>query len=211
MLDYLHKRRWRLALTAGILLLVAFKRISFAGVALAIGFEVALTRSMSLRNARLVALATVVGLSIVAIFSVYIFEDVANSLKLEDSSADAISLGRYDIALRLWDRLHGGSLLNWVIGLGPGAADLVSEDYAMLNPHNDWLKIMFDYGIFGSAVVHAVLFLNLTRHRLGLMIYIYTAVLMITDNVFIYMFYYPFVVLIMSTQREDRLTTEGFC
>jgi hypothetical protein len=145
----------------------------------------------------------VVLLSAIAIASIYLFEDVANNLELEDSSADAVSLGRYDIALMLWDRLHHSGPLNWLIGFGPGAADAIVENYTILqNPHNDWLKILFDYGAIGFVAIHSILFANLARHRLGLMIYIYTATLMVTDNVFIYMFYHAYVALIMCTARK---------
>jgi hypothetical protein len=201
-LHYMHHRKWRHSLIAGVLLLLAFKRITFLGVALAIGLNLLLGRRVSFRTGSLLAVATVVLLSVTAIFSTDIFESVADYFDLQDSSANSVSLGRYDVAVALWDRLDSGSLLNWTLGFGPGSADaLVSGDFE-LNPHNDWLKVLFDYGILGFVGVHAVLVLNLVRHRLGIMMYIYTATLMMTDNIFIYMFYFPFVAMVMCVQRQ---------
>lgn len=201
-LHYIHHRKWRQALIAGVLLFVAFKRITFLGVGLAVGLNLLLGRGVSFRTGRLLALTTVALLSVTAIFSTQIFENMADYFDLEQSSANSVSLGRYDIAVALWDRLGSGSLLNWTIGFGPGSADaLVIGDFD-LNPHNDWLKVLFDYGILGFVCVHAVLLLNFVRHRLGIMLYVYTATLMMTDNIFIYMFYFPFVAMMMCVERQ---------
>ena len=200
-LYYVHNRRWRLALMAGFLLLLAFKRISFAGVIVALTFD-AITRNRTrLRSAKRMAALAAIGLSITAIYSVLVFQSAADALQLKNSSADAISLGRYDIALLLWSRWHDASVLNWLIGFGAGAADSISEVFQS-NPHNDWLKILFDYGVIGFLVIHAVFFLIFARHRVGLMIYLYNTVLMMPDNVFIYMYHYPFIALIMCAERE---------
>ena len=207
-LYYLHNKKWRRALVAGLLMFVAFKRIAFLGVALAIGFDMVSAR-VAPRNGRHLALAAVLALSVTAVFSTQLFEFADDALDLEESSANSISMGRYDIAVVLWDELYNGSLEKWIIGSGPGSSDAL---VTLWNPHNDWLKILFDYGLAGFAAIHAVLFLNLARHRLGLMIYLYSATLMMTDNVFIYMFYHPFVAIMMCTARHRdafRLHSHG--
>ena len=203
-LSLVHNRRWRFAAAAALLQLFAFKRISFAGVALALAFNALTHRTLSLKGARRLALGIAVGLSLTAMFSTAIFENVSGSLRLENSSANAISLGRYDIAVMLWKQLSEAAPANWLIGFGAGGADAVTEQAVpdLKNPHNDWLKILFDYGVCGWVVMHAVFFMILARHRLGLMIYLYTAMLMMTDNIFIYMFYYPFVAMAMCVERE---------
>jgi O-antigen ligase len=148
------------------------------------------------------AFAVALTLSIIAIFSVVFFRDAANSFAATGgSSPNGLSMGRYDIAVMLWEKLRAASTLNWFIGFGAGSADAVSEVTANLNPHNDWLKVMFDYGILGLCVVHMMFFLILARHRLGIMMYLYTATLMMTDNVFIYLYYYPFIAMAMCTER----------
>lgn len=200
-LNYVYHRRWRLALVAGLLQLIAFKRISFVGVVIALAFHL-VTRRATFSRAKRLGVVAVVGLSLVAMVSVIIFEYSADALRLENSSANAISLGRYDIAVTLWNRLGAASPVQWLIGLGPGAADAVSHEVADLNPHNDWLKVLVDYGVIGTILVHRIFFLMFVRHPLGLMIYLYTAVLMVTDNVFIYLYYHAFIALMMCTKRE---------
>ncbi|GAA0606128.1 hypothetical protein GCM10009416_49270 [Craurococcus roseus] len=160
-------------------------------------------------------MVAVVALSILAIFSTQLFEGVADTAYLDGFSANGLSLGRYELAIKLWDEMESGSLLNRMVGFGPAAADTMLESYAVLegsevNPHNDWLKILFDYGMAGFVAMHVVLFLNLARHRLGLMLYLYTASAMVTDNVLIYMFYHPFIALVMCAERGREKDAAGF-
>jgi O-antigen ligase len=153
---------------------------------------------------RLLALLIVAALSIAAIFSTQLFETAADNLALQDSDAAGVSVGRYDLAVMLWNQMKAAQTANWIFGFGPGAADSWVTSYFILgNPHNDWLKILFDYGIFGFFCLHAIWFLTLTRHRLGIMIYLYSATLMMTDNVFIYMFHQVFVAMMMCTGRPE--------
>jgi hypothetical protein len=206
-LYYLHMRQWGRALIALIWLFLAFKRITFLAVPLAVGFDIVISRYLSLDRARRLALGIVVALSIISLFSTQIFEYIAETLKISNTSANSISLGRYEMAKMLWGELRGNSLTQWLVGSGPGSADalLVERTSNVLtsNPHNDWLKILFDYGAFGFVVLHAVIFRVLCEHRLGVMLYLYGAVLMLTDNVFIYMFYHPFVLLMVSAARRE--------
>lgn len=202
LLYHVSARNWGRALITGALMFVAFKRITFVGVALAIGCDMALAQARSLTTRKVVAVLIVVGLSITALLSTQLFRDAYNDLAVADSSANGISLGRYEIAQLLRDQFKAGQPSNWLVGFGPGAADAqVGAHFMLSNPHNDWLKILYDYGYLGFAAIHVVMFLTLARHRLGLMIYLYSATVMITDNVFIYLFYQTFIALVMYAAR----------
>ena len=201
-LYYVHFRQWGRALIAAIWLFLAFKRIAFLAVPMAIGFDLVISGYVRFSVARLLAFAGVIAISIAALFSSQIFEFVAATLQIQNTSANSISLGRYGFASRIWAAQANNPALSWVFGSGPGSADAaVGVD----NPHNDWLKILFDYGIFGFLVIHAILCRLLCEHRLGIMLYIYTATLMVTDNIFIYMFYHPFLLLLVSAARTQPL------
>ena len=209
-LYYLHFGRWGRALAAGVLLFLAFKRITFVAVVLAVGFDIVIARYARLATARAVALLGVLTFSVAALFSTQLFELVSNMLQLERTSADSISLGRYNIATMLWQELLAGSPIRWMLGSGPGAADaLVTAHFQLVNPHNDWLKILFDYGVVGFIAMHVVLYRILAEHRLSLMLYIYGAVVMMTDNILIYMFYHPFVLLMLSAARRQPVEGDG--
>ena len=205
-LYYLHARKWGRAFIAAIWLFLAFKRIAFLALPAALIFDMAIGRYIRPSRARPLAFQAVFVLSLISLFSTQIFDYVALTLKIANTSANSISLGRHDMAMTLWSDLSGSSIWRLLFGAGPGAADSVLvirlARVEASNPHNDWLKIFFDYGAFGFIIMHAVLFRVLCEHRLGVMLYIYGAVLMMTDNVFIYMFYHPFVLLMVAAARE---------
>lgn len=43
-----------------------------------------------------------------------------------------------------------------------------------------------------------VVMTTLAQHRVGIMLYLYAATVMMTDNILIYMFYHPFVMLLIA-------------
>ena len=198
---FVRMRQWTLAAVAAVALFLAFKRIAFAAVAAAVLFDVA-TGIVSQRTARRLAFLAVLALSLMALFSTQLFELASSTLNLERSSADAISLGRYNIAIQVWGDMGLRPLRQWVIGSGPGSADaFVTANSHLINLHNDWLKILYDYGLLGFLVIHAVLYIYQTESRTGVALYLYSAIVMMTDNIFIYMFYHPFVFLMICTAR----------
>ena len=204
---YLHYRQWGRALIASVWLFLAFKRITFLAVALAVGFDILIAGFVRPGAARAMACVIVVVLSVISLFSTQIFELVAATLQIQNTSANSISLGRYEMATQLWTRLAGNPLSTWLIGSGPASADALLTaklgSPTANNPHNDWLKILFDYGIVGFVAMHVVLVRLLCEHRLGILLYLYGAVVMMTDNIFIYMFYHPFVLLLISAARGE--------
>ncbi|TDH57866.1 O-antigen ligase domain-containing protein [Dankookia rubra] len=200
-LYYFSHRKRQKFLFSLVLLFIAFKRIAFAGIVLALCFDVVVSPIISQKSRKFLAATIVVLVSLTAIFTTQIFEGIADLLDLEETNANSVSLGRYDIAVKLWTELESAPLMNYVVGFGPGSADQISTENFNLNPHNDWLKIIIDYGVIGFVVFHLV-FLIITRvSRLGIMIYLYNATLMVTDNVLIYMIYHPFLVLIACVAR----------
>lgn len=207
LLYYLHYRQWGRAAIAAFWLFLAFKRITFLAVVMAVGFDILISKYVRAGFARGAALAVVLIISLVSLFSTQIFEYVAITLQIRETSANSISLGRYEMAKMLWSEMGANTWAKTIFGLGPGASDaLLTEKTASAtsnNPHNDWLKIFYDYGVLGLVVIHVVLFRTLLEHRVGLMLYIYGAALMMTDNIFIYMFYHPFVLLLVAAARHE--------
>ena len=205
LLYYLHKGRWGRAALAGIVLFLAFKRITFAAVPLALGFDLLMRRYGRCDMAGAAAFCMVFLLSVIALFSTQIFEFVSETMNLYNTSANSISLGRYEIAVKIWAELLQKPWSDWILGSGPGSVDaFVTTKSSLNNPHNDWLKILYDYGVLGFLVIHLILFRTLCEHRLGRMLYIYGAFIMMTDNIFIYMFYHPFVLLMICAARRDQ-------
>ncbi len=205
-LYYFHERKWVRSLIAVLLLFVAFKRIALFAVVIAVFLDVAFRLVGARGINKFAALGFVIVFSLMALLSEQIFAFYAEEVATSRMSANEVSLGRWQHATLLWDHIASHGWSHTVMGFGPGAADdlVNSNDDSFDNPHNDWLKLFFDYGIIGFISAHAILFILFSRNSLGLMIYIYTAILMMTDNVLIYIFYFVYIFLIIRIGLKDR-------
>ena len=191
---HLNERRWGRALITAIFFVIAFKRIAMVGVVAAVALDF-LARRLSQAARRRLFVAAVVLACVTALFSTRIFGELGSLAGGVNSNA--VSLGRYSFAEALWAHWSQGGMAHWLFGFGPGSADawLAHKDI-LANPHNDWLKILFDYGAFGLVLLHGVLAVLFPATRLGNKLYLYAAILMITDNTLIYLFYFAVVFLI---------------
>ena len=203
---YLSQRRWGRALLTGLVFLVAFKRIALIGVGAAVALDF-LTRHLSVVARRRMFIAVVIFGCLFALFSVRVFDELATLLGSD--SSNAISLGRYQIATELWTKFSQGDGLHWLFGYGPGAADTwvaqMDQVDELRNPHNDWLKILVDYGAFGLILWNGILARFFPANRLGNQLYLYAGVLMITDNTLIYLFHFAVAFLISRIEPSPQV------
>ena len=134
----------------------------------------------------------------------YSYESLRMTVPIEE-----IMLGRYAIGSEMTRAIDNRSPVESLIGFGPGGADalatLVSAG-TLKEPHNDWLKILYDYGILGSIAITAFIALVFSTSATGAVIAIANAILMTTDNVLIYLYYqFPIVLMVgYSALRESR-------
>ena len=197
---FFHERRWLLLLLSALLFFAAFKRIALLAAIIVIFMHLAVRLFGRRSIPRAIAVLTVIVCSIVSLYTMELFQFAVSVISDTDVSQSSLSLGRSELAQGLWDQIHHGTTMNTLFGFGPGAADtvLLHVDGGP-NPHNDWLKIYFDYGIAGFVTLHVILFLMHNRIGFAPMLYIYTAMVMMTDNVLLYMFHFIFVYLVLST------------
>ena len=98
----------------------------------------------------LLAMINVSALNSIAI-SEYVYESLHTGTHIEE-----IMLGRYAMGLAINHVMDSQSTVELLVGFGAGSAsdlaDRILQGVVSL-PHNDWLKIMFDYGILGSIVI----------------------------------------------------------
>jgi hypothetical protein len=203
-LYYLHEKRWLAAAIVFVLFFAASKRIALIGALAALVFDPTL-RTLGLgRHARWIAAALVAASSIVGLFTMQIFEWGADFIQRDGISASEVSLGRFDFARVLWEAINEGSLGDLLFGFGPGAADatVVAAGFVE-NPHNDWLKVFFDYGIAGFVAMQVAFFCLFSKSAFRRLIYIYTAILMITDNTLIYMFHQVIIFLVVQAEHSS--------
>ena len=107
-------------------------------------------------------------------------------------SIEEVMLGRHEIAEALTRSVSERPALASIVGDGAGAATATTTivtQGTLVNPHNDWLKIRVDYGVVGSALITLMLALVFSSSVIGSVLAVMNGVIMMTDNVTIYMFY----------------------
>jgi len=210
-LYYVSERQWGRGLITLVLFVLAFKRIAFVGVGAVLCLELCMYIFLRRPVGRLMTTAAVVAISIVALFSLQIFDFLTVLLNDSDASANSVSLGRAEMAAELWRQIDAADVSHVLTGFGPGAADrhLFVAGFD-LNPHNDWLKILFDYGMVGFVGLHVVLRLLLPNTSLGNKFYLFTAILMTTGNPLIYTYYFVSLFLIVRIPPRLPAASPGF-
>lgn len=119
---------------------------------------------------------------------------------------------------KLWQLLLSNSYDGWLLGHGVGAASrLVAENTRLNHPHNEYLRLYFDFGIAGlilflaSLAALALITLRSARrtdhpvHWAALIAVIGIALVAVTDNPFVY----PFVMLPLGSLIGLSLALSG--
>ena len=145
-------------------------------------------------------MAIMIACTIVALFSMDIFVYLAGYVR--DLNATAISLGRFGMAQAIWEAFDGNSLPKLLFGHGVGEAHSVVMLAAETDPHNDWLKIFFEYGLFGLLAFYVILARVFFRNPIFTCMAIYVAILMVTDNTLIYMDFYAALFLLSRVSPQ---------
>lgn len=192
-------RRLVFGLAMALLFFAAYKRIAIVSVVAVLAFEWAVVTFGLARWRRALAILLVIALSLVSLFSMQLFEIGAQLVGGEGVSANSLSLGRFEFTVAIWREVEAAPMAKLLFGHGPGSADAIVQaaDDRASNPHNDWLKIFVDYGAFGFVLFHLILLRMFSGSPFGILVYLYTAVVMTTDNVLIYTFHNVIVLVVL--------------
>ncbi len=200
------KDKWRIAISI-FLIFITFKRIAMLAIFFSVIslYSIYFLRLNPFKHFLVLAIALIC--SLIAFHMDTIFEIVAALVNDENVSPNSLALGRYDFWAIIKEYMYQEqTTMSTLFGFGPGSTNyILSQSAEIANPHNDWLKIVFDYGIIGAVIMHSVLYIMHKDSDLGLMLYLYLCFLMITDNTLIYMFYYiiAFVLLKIDPTLKD--------
>jgi hypothetical protein len=177
------KRIGVIAIIVGLTALLLFRKVAFL-------------RSKGLRFIVLLGCLTLINLMGTNLNS--ISERAYQKLDVE-VSLEEVMLGRYAISSELIRKMNASSTVQTLFGSGAGAANAAATavtDGTLTLPHNDWLKIRYDYGIVGSIALTVFLACMYSSSAVGASLMLTIAVMMITDNVFVYL-YYQFVLALL--------------
>src|SRR5262249_3529064 len=118
-----------------------------------------------------------------------------------DTHIEAIMLGRYEVGTTMVRVMADRSWGEALIGGGPGSASALAglvTNGTLWHPHNDWLRLSYDYGILGSGLITIFMALVFSSSKTGAAIALANASIMMTDNVASYLFYQIPIVLMLA-------------
>jgi hypothetical protein len=164
-------------------------------------------RAFEQRRNRFVALLGALGvINVVASNLTSISEYVHQSLDI-GVSIEEVMLGRFEIGSEMNHAMNTRPFVESLFGSGAGSADALASiisDGVLSEPHNDWLKILYDYGIVGSLIITFFMALVFSTSATAAVIAIASAIVMSTDNVLIYLFYqFPVVLMVAYSALQE--------
>jgi hypothetical protein len=190
------RRRWVWFLASMAVLLVSFKRITILAALVVLAASVAIaianpTESMRRR----VWLAAVLVLTVFCLLFAMFFSVWATLIAAHfgyGGSVDAFTMGRMQLNAFVDEQAGEDGLFATLFGHGPGATiKMIVAGAGFEAPlHNDYKKIIIDYGWIGGSVILLAFIRLFSNSSWALQIMAYTAILFISDNVFVYMYYY---------------------
>ena len=159
----------------------------------------------------IVLLAGLTAINLTASNLVSIFEYLHHNLETS-VSIEEIMLGRYAIGAEMTHVIENRSLMQSLVGFGPGSANALAtliSGGGLGEPHNDWLKILYDYGMLGSILITVFLALVFSSSRIAAVIALTSATIMATNNVAIYLYYQiPIVLMVAYSAKRASGTAE---
>jgi len=202
---------WPEFLLALVMSLLGGKRIGVIAILVGLVALFLFRRAAALKEKRNRFIALLVGLAVINIaasnllsISEYLYQTLHITVHIEE-----IMLGRHAIAVEMAHNIDSRPLVASLIGYGPGSANALAtlvSDGTLSEPHNDWLKILYDYGILGSSIITIFIALVFSSSTTGAVIALTNAIMMTTDNVVIYLYYqFPIVLMLAySAMRESH-------
>lgn len=200
----------KLELLAGLgISLVGGKRIGLIAVVCGIVAAKLMVRSRLCCRAtgRAVFLVLITGgIGVAACNSIALAQSAYSILGLR-VGIEEVMLGRYAIGSEVTRIIDTRDATDWLTGGGAGAANDIAtlvSDGGLKEPHNDWLKILYDYGAIGFVIFVIGFSLVMSGSVIMSGLAVTTAVIMTTDNVLIYFFYqWPLVMILNWSEAED--------
>lgn len=108
---------------------------------------------------------------------------------------DKFLMGRIRLLAVLESGLQRNEWHHWLLGHGPGTADWLMLEWLTsrwtpwgvpINPHNDFLKLLYDYGVMGLIGYFFIAYYLYVRSKPGLIVFLFTLPVFLVDNTMIF-------------------------
>jgi|GEM_PF-7073096 len=181
-------------LLALLMSLLGGKRAGIVAILLGLATSIACRKIVSLNQKRTRVAALLGMLATINLVALNINSISQSAYEMLDIGVniEEVMLGRYAIASEIGHAMASRPLSESLFGSGPGSADTIASRVSngiLTQPHNDWMKILYEYGIVGSLIITTFMAVIFSTSATAAALAVAIATLMCTDNVLIYLFY----------------------
>ena len=202
-------RRYVAACIVLVVCVLSFKKAAILGIFAATFFFAFchLVYRLKISNARRAVsiaafLASVSMLAIVAVYLEATIDFLFSLFGVVEVTPERFLMGRVHLRNLITDAIGQSSPLELLFGHGLAATDrLISASSNLTNPHNDYLKIFYDYGALGTLVFIAGMVSVYRRDIVGMSLFVYIAATMVTSNVILYLDVQYLGILLLNSSR----------
>lgn len=190
---FLLRKKWFWLVLSAIIIVLSGKRVIIVALFASISYSIALKIFQQKFTPRVVY-PIVAAFSLTSMFIVEIAVFVQDLFNL-NLPISRLLMGRDTSAIPLRNGILSDSLFSLFLGHGPGSANLFLgsivtwSDGTSALPHNDYLKILYDYGVLGFIALFFLFHRLFLSTPIGVALYLYTLVVFAFDNAFIFVFY----------------------
>lgn len=202
MLFFLYNRKWFWSLAAAVVLLLVSKRVIYLGLVLPLAWLAVsqIFKGLNTQKSRqLLGLLVWGGMTILSFVIVSALTWYFHDFKGGNNRIDFMLNGRafsLNFILFMWEQ---SGIWHQLFGHGPGQLDSIislfrpvhwAKSYPQpTNPHNDYLKLLYDYGLIGAGLFAWNFCRIYSRSVLGTLLLLYTLVVFFLDNPLIHSYY----------------------
>ncbi|HED12360.1 MAG TPA: hypothetical protein ENI62_01650 [Gammaproteobacteria bacterium] len=215
-LYFIYRKDYKWAAISLLMNGIVFKRIAFFALLSSLGTYLYMfgfnnkkyLDKKLLGKSLLMAFAYTLVLYIIAMNIAYIARYVLDYFQYYDISTDYFLKGRIAIQSELNRIIASTGLYQTLFGHGIGAADSTLQLIALIfdNPHNDFLKLQFEYGIVGLVLYVTAIWLILSRNCFGILVFVFSMTLLPTDNTIIYITYQFLAVFLVKCISTEMIS-----
>ncbi len=223
-LFFLYRKKYVWMLLALILIFMSGKRSIILGIIPAIVGYYGFIKPLKIEENKYWLLVILFGYFIILFFIGVNFDTfslwILDITNLEQEvELNRFLMGREIFIVYLKNQINQSEILQALFGYGPGQADQYLLEFARpdwmsnkgqpVNPHNDFLKLNFDYGLIGGIAMFFIFYsVYITGSPMGTQMFLYTLPLFLVDNSFIFIYYW-FIALTLARYQKPSNEVES--
>lgn len=217
---FLYRKDWAGTAIALFILILVSKRAVFLGLVLPVFWWLISDRLPALRQPSVRQGVMLSVYALLLVFSFFVVDAltafVHGYLGRADIQIDHLLNGRaFVLEFTTFSYTHS-DWFSKLFGHGAGQLDASISLYRPVfwakyypepsNPHNDFLKILFDYGLAGTVGFAVWMTRWFSRNRIGTLLFLYTLVLFFFDNSLIHLYYNLIAMIICQSESHEEAT-----